>query len=86
ADAREFFDAYAKRTWRRYPKAESADIEAAEERNADNAAGPSPPTERREWYTNEGRVVVELQGARVLIIEGIPDKADTTALLKASWQ
>jgi hypothetical protein len=86
ADAREFFDAYAKRTWRRYPKAEPADLERAEDKNADNAAGPSPTTERHEWYTSEGRVVVELEGARVLIIEGIPDNADTTALLKASWQ
>jgi hypothetical protein len=31
-------------------------------------------------------VVVELQGARVLIIEGIPDNSDTKALLKACWQ
>jgi hypothetical protein len=86
ADAREFFDAYTKRTWRRYPRAEAAELQAAEERNADNADDPSPTTERHEWYTNEGRVVVELQGARVLIIEGIPDNSDTKALLKACWQ
>jgi hypothetical protein len=82
-DAREFFDAYVKRTWRRYPKAEAREITTAGDEKA--AASQIPLGDRHEWQTNEGRVVVELQGARVLIMEGIPDKADTKALLKASW-
>jgi hypothetical protein len=85
-DAREFFDAYAKRTWRRYPKAEPSEITSPEDTKAAEAAAQGPVRERHEWQTNEGRVVVELQGSRVLIMEGIPDKADTKALLKASWQ
>ena len=84
-DAREFFDAYAKRTWRRYPDAKATEITSGGTK-AVNAAAQSPARERHEWQTNEGRVVVELQGSRVLIMEGIPENADTKALLKASWQ
>lgn len=84
SDAREFFDAYAKRTWRRYPKAEATEITSAEETKA--APDQAPVRERHEWFTSEGRVVVEMQGPRVLIMEGIPENADMKALLKASWQ
>jgi hypothetical protein len=83
-DAREFFDAYAKRTWRRYPNAKATEITSNEE--TPNALAKNPVRERHEWQTNEGRVVMQLQGSRVLIIEGIPENADTKALLKASWQ
>lgn len=85
-DAREFFDAYAKRTWRRYPKAEATEITSAEAEKGVNAAAQSQVNERHEWQTDEGRVVVELKGSRVLIIEGIPENADPKALVKASWQ
>lgn len=85
-DAREFFDAYAKRTWRRYPKAEATEITSSENTNAVNADAQIPVRQRHEWNTNEGRVVVELDGSRVLIMEGIPENADTMALSKASWQ
>jgi hypothetical protein len=85
-DAREFFDAYAKRTWRRYPKAEILDTTSAADTNAANAAAQSPVRERQAWRTSEGRVVLELQGTRVLIMEGLPEKVNMTALLKASWQ
>jgi len=85
-DAREFFDAYAKRTWRRYPKAEATEITSTEGTKAVNDAAQSPARERHEWQTSEGRVVVELQGSRVLIMEGIPENVDQKALLKASWQ
>lgn len=85
-DAREFFDAYAKRTWRRYPNAEASAITSAENTKPGNAAAQSAVRERHEWHTNEGRVMVEMQGTRVLIMEGIPDNADTKALLKVSWQ
>lgn len=70
-DAAEFFDAYLKRTERRYKDA-IADTRA------------SVPTEtRRVWRTTgEGLVVMERQGARVAIIEGVPEKANLNAMLK----
>ncbi|HZH29896.1 MAG TPA: hypothetical protein VEY11_03970 [Pyrinomonadaceae bacterium] len=70
-DAVEFFDAYAKRTELRY-KGAIADTRA------------SVPTQtRRVWRTKgEGLVVLERQGARVCILEGVPEKANASALLK----
>ncbi len=85
-DAQEFFDAYAKRTWRRYPNAKATEITSDEEMKPINGQSVQSLTRgRHAWQTNEGRVVVELQGSRVLIMEGIPESADTKALLKASW-
>jgi hypothetical protein len=71
ADAAEFFDAYVKRTERRYKDA-IADTRA------------SVPTEtRRVWRTtSEGLVMMERQGTRVAIFEGVPEKANINALLK----
>ena len=86
SDAREFFDAYAKRTWRRYPKAEATEITSGQDTKAADATAQNPVREGHEWQTNEGRVVLELRGSRVLSIEGIPSKADTKALIRASWQ
>jgi hypothetical protein len=74
ADAREFFDAYLKRTWVHYPDAKSTDVISNTERG-----------ERHEWKTASGRGVLELRGSRVLILEGIPEKANTTALLNRVW-
>ncbi len=70
-DASEFFDAYVRRTERRYKDA-VADTRA------------SVPTQtRRVWRTpGEGLVVMERQGARVAILEGVPEKANLSALLK----
>jgi len=86
SDAREFFEAYAKRTLRRYPKAEATEITSADDTKAVNAAAQAPVRERHEWHTSEGRVVVEMQDSRVLIMEGIPENVDTKALLKMAWQ
>jgi hypothetical protein len=71
-DAAEFFDAYVKRTERRY-KGAVADTRAS-----------VPVATRRVWRTTtgEGMVVMERQGARVAILEGVPEKADANALLK----
>lgn len=61
-DAREFFDAYVKRTALRYPDAgPSGESEPATGRIA------------RRWQTREGGVLVELRGSRVVILEGVPD-------------
>ena len=55
-DAREFFDAYTKRTRQRFSFVQPADV------------------------------AIERQGARVLVIEGLPASADRPALLRALWQ
>jgi hypothetical protein len=68
-DAHEFFDAYVKRTELRYPNARETDSPVADEQRA--------------WSTNEGDVVIQLRGQRVIILEGIPDGVDPSALLKA---
>ena len=73
-DAREFFDAYLKRSWNRYPDAQPTDVTSTTERG-----------ERHEWKTATSHGVVELRGSRVLILEGIPEKANTTALLNRIW-
>jgi hypothetical protein len=73
-DARDFFVAYLQRTWKRYPNAEKTDTVSTTERG-----------ERHEWKTATGRGVLELRGTRVLILEGIPEKANTTALLNRIW-
>jgi hypothetical protein len=73
-DAREFFNAYVKRTAKRYPEATLM---------ADNqAAGPN--TFLR-WQTPEGKVAIELRGLRVVVIEGIPEGADEKGLLQSLW-
>jgi hypothetical protein len=75
-DAREFFDAYVKRTELRYPGAIVRD--------------PIPqtqsPTAAKAFRTLEGSVVIELHGNRVAIVEGLPDRVDGSAVLKALWQ
>ncbi|HLL14034.1 MAG TPA: hypothetical protein VK388_03045 [Pyrinomonadaceae bacterium] len=70
-DATEFFDAYVKRTGRRY-KAAIADTRQS-----------VPVETRRVWRTTgEGLVVMERRGARVCILEGVPEKANLSALLE----
>jgi hypothetical protein len=81
-DAREFFDAYVKRTELRYPDAkrlDSSDLKL-ESRN-------SKPETRNSysWETNEGGVIIELRGLRVVILEGIPHDVDANALMKTIW-
>ena len=74
ADAREFFAAYLKRTWKRYPDAKATETISTTERG-----------ERHEWKTESGRSVLELRDSRVVILEGIPAKVNTTALLNRIW-
>jgi len=73
-DAREFFDAYLKRTWKRYPDAEQTNVPMATQHG-----------ERHEWKTAGGRGVLELRGLRVLILEGIPEKSNITTVLNRIW-
>jgi hypothetical protein len=65
-DAREFFDAYARRTTARYqtpPVAEESDG-------------------RLTWKTSEGGVYMELSGRAVVVLEGVPDRVRAEALVK----
>ncbi|MFN2491779.1 MAG: hypothetical protein ABR501_02710 [Pyrinomonadaceae bacterium] len=75
SEAREFFDAYAKRTELRYPSATDMPAPA-------RSKGPLSDR-RRSWRTNEGEVVMEQRGPRVLILEGIPQGINSEALIKA---
>ncbi|HEY0763233.1 MAG TPA: hypothetical protein VGD61_12760 [Pyrinomonadaceae bacterium] len=70
ADAREFFEAYAKRVSKRYPDAK--ELKASDE--------------RMEWQTGSGGVAMELRGARIAIVEGVPASANSNTLLRAIWQ
>jgi hypothetical protein len=75
-DASEFFDAYVKRTGLRYPGAIVLDP----------ILHPQSPTASKAFRTSEGSVVIELHGNRVAILEGLPDRVDGRAVLKALWQ
>jgi len=66
ADAREFFDAYVRRTTKRYG-AEPSEVAAAG---------------RQVWQTKEGTVVVEQQGAEVRVVEGVPAGVDAKTLVR----
>lgn len=66
ADAREFFDAYAKRTQLRYPAVASGDSSASQ----------------RAFGTSEGIVSINLRGKQALVIEGAPDQATTSSIMK----
>jgi len=79
-DAREFFDAYVKRTKLRYPDAKSLDRP-----NSEDQTRNLKPESRNfySWQTSEGQVVIELRGLRVTIIEGLSQQVDANALLRA---
>jgi len=80
-DAREFFDAYVKRTELRHPN-------AARSPTPDLAAPNSElrTTSRLAWQTSEGLVTVELRGNHVLVVEGYSDRVDREALQRALWK
>ena len=69
-DAKEFFDAYAQRTVKRYADAQELKTTG----------------DRREWQTSSGVVAMELRDSRVAIFEGIPSSTNANALLRAIWQ
>lgn len=73
-DAAEFFAAYAKRTELRYKSA--APLES-------KATGAN--TEEKAWRTDEGSVLMQRRGARVLILEGVPEGKDAGTLAAKLW-
>ncbi len=70
SDAREFFDAYARRTLKRYADAKEL-----------KATG-----DRFEWQTSGGVVVMELRGSRIAILEGIPASTNANTLMRTIWE
>jgi hypothetical protein len=75
-DAREFFDAFVKRTALRYPDATPLP-----------SSDPRPLTpDSRSFHTSEGTVVIELRGSRVLTLEGVPEGLNSNAMIKSLWQ
>ncbi len=76
SDAREFFDAYVKRTELRY--SDSTWIEPSF-----NAQSPALS---KSFSTSEGVVSMEVRGGRVLILEGVPSRADVKSLKATLWK
>lgn len=78
-DAREFFDAYAKRTERRYPNGQKSDWP-----DSDNATSKSKLQTGLgyRWLTSEGSVVMTLRGSRVIVLEGLPASMDPQSVLR----
>ena len=72
-DAKEFFDAYAARTLRRYPGAKSVNDSGSNNQIA-------------EWRTSQGDVMMEIRQSRVLIVEGVPSTANKKGLMTTLWQ
>lgn len=73
-DAREFFEAYGKRTIGRYVNTEKIDMSPAQ-----------PGSELQAWQTDGGVVVLELRGSHVLVAEGVPAKVNPKVLFKMLW-
>jgi len=79
-DAREFFEAYVKRTEMRYPGA--TQLSATDPQNRKSGLETQ---DRRRLSTNEGAVTIELRGNRVAILEGQQERVDERGLLKTIW-
>jgi hypothetical protein len=73
-DSKEFFDAYAKRTRLRYTNDQGTETNSATDQS-----------ERLEWKTANGRVVLERRGTRVLILEGLPSSVEVNTIDRAVW-
>jgi hypothetical protein len=68
-DAREFFDAYVKRTEVRYP-------------GATNSEAANLVETHRSYETSDGNIIIEKVGLRVRVLEGLPKGVDRKAILK----
>jgi hypothetical protein len=77
-DAREFFNAYIKRTRLRYPDAK--DVEATTQDSKLETQNSYS------WQTSEGGVTIELRGSRVVVLEGMPAGVAADELRGALWR
>jgi hypothetical protein len=68
-DAREFFDAYVKRTELRYPEGQIVSSSAGS----------------RFLQTSEGAVIIEMRGKRILVLEGLTNASTQRAIMNALW-
>jgi hypothetical protein len=68
-DGREFYEAYVKRSRGRYPAAQAS---------ADTATLWSA-------RTVEGNVSIEIRGKRIVVIEGLPQSAQSRSILRSLW-
>ncbi len=85
-DAREFFEAYARRTSLRYVNAERIDAQSGiRDRQPDQNSNPQPLSDIRGFRTSEGSVVLERRGARVLVVEGCSEGIDCRSLMNSLW-
>ena len=87
-DAREFFDAYVRRTELRYPGAEKLGIPVVTSKPAGPGRSDTSQTaaDKRAYQTSEGTVVIELRRNRVLVVEGYSDSVDRAALERVLWK
>src|SRR6266581_8715035 len=76
SDAREFFDAYVKRTELRYPDA----------RSIEPAVNAQSPLFSKSFLTSQGVVSMDVRGARVLVLEGVPPGKDVKGLKATLWR
>ncbi len=76
SDAREFFDAYVKRTELRYPDA----------RSIEPAVNAQSPLFSKSFLTSQGVVSMDVRGARVLVLEGVPLGKDVKGLKATLWR
>jgi hypothetical protein len=83
-DAREFFDAYVKRTELRYPGVENFGIPVTTAKPANGSV--STAADLRTYRTSEGIVRIELHSARVLILEGVSEGVGLNSLSSALLQ
>jgi hypothetical protein len=72
-DAREFFEAYGKRTELRYLQAQSGNTGANTESKSQTVMT---------WETGDGLAVIKLSNSRVVIVEGLPQRINSNQLLK----
>lgn len=71
-DAIEFYDAYARRTRRRYANAQENSL--------------SSSTNTIVWRTGEGDVWMERRGQRILVLEGVPEGVNARVVTNAIWR
>jgi hypothetical protein len=75
ADAKEFYEAYLKRSQKRFDGASTR-----------FASGSTDGDQRNDWKGPAGGGAIELRGSRVVMIEGVPAKANINRLLRMIWQ
>jgi len=83
-DAREFFEAYVKRTSLRYVNAERIDAQSGtRNRQPDQNSDRQSLSDVRAFRTSEGSVFLERHGARVLVVEGCPEGINCLSLMNS---